>query len=84
MSINKKKYLLLGKSLFVFSVKSITEIEFHLKLMPEYQTKRLTLKQWFIFKLQVSMALIIMVLRESKLKGELIDNRIKHCFANAK
>lgn len=83
MSIYKKKYLLLGRALFVYAVKNLTELESHLRLMPEYQTKKMTFKKWFFFKLQITMALIIMVLRESQIKGELIDNRIKHCFADA-
>ncbi len=80
MKILRKRYLLLGRALFVHSVKYIVELEFHLKLMPEYQSKRLSFRQWLRFKLQLSLGIILMILRESKLKGELIDNRIKHCF----
>jgi hypothetical protein len=80
MQMNKKRYLLLGRALFVHSIQYIEALEFHLKLMPEYQKPGLTLLQWFRLKLQLSLAVIMMVLRESKIKGELIDNRILHCF----
>jgi len=82
LPINRKRYLLLGRALFVHAIKYIEELDFHLKLMPEYQSKRLTFRQWFRLKLQLSLAVIVMVLRESQIKGELIDNRIKHCFMN--
>lgn len=80
MNINKKKYLLLGRALFVHSIKFVVELEFHLKLMPIYQKERLVLKEWIRFKLQLTLAVILMLLHESKIKGELIDNRIIHCF----
>lgn len=84
LSISKKRYLLLGRALFTIAVKSISEIEFHLKLIPEFQKSRLTLKQWFRFKLQLTMALILMILRESEVRGNLIDNRVRHCFPKFK
>jgi len=80
MKMTKKRYLLLGRALFVHSIQYIEALEFHLKLIPEYQKHRLTFMQWFRLKLQLSLAVIMMVLRESKIKGELIDNRILHCF----
>jgi len=80
LSVYHKRYLILGRSLFIHSVNNIGNLELHIKLMPEYQKKRLTIKQWFYIKLQLTMSLIIMVLRESRIKGELIDNRIRHCF----
>lgn len=80
LSVYHKRYLILGRSLFFHSVNNIGNLELHIKLMPEYQKKRLTIKQWFYIKLQLTMSLIIMVLRESRIKGELIDNRIRHCF----
>lgn len=81
MKISGKRYLILGRALFIHSVKYVEELEFHLRLLPEYQKKRLSFVQWFRFKLQLSLAIIVMLLRESKLKGELIDNRIMHCFS---
>jgi hypothetical protein len=80
IQINRKRYLLLGRALFIHSIKYIEELEFHLKLMPEYQCKHLRIRQWFRLKLQLSLAVIVMMLRESRIKGELIDNRILHCF----
>jgi len=79
-SMKYKKGIILGKALFRQAIEYVGELEFHLKLLPEYQIKHLSLSQWFKFKLQLTFAVIIMLLRESKTKGELIDNRIKHCF----
>jgi hypothetical protein len=80
MNINIKKYFILGRALFVHTMQNLNNIEFYIKLMPEYQKKGLSFRQWFYLKLQLSYCIIIMILRESHLKGELIDNRIKHCF----
>lgn len=80
MHINKKRYLLLGRTLFVHSIKYIEELKFHLKLMPEFQVNRMSFRQWLRIKFQLSLSVIMMILRESMLKGELIDNRIRHCF----
>ncbi|HOD17528.1 MAG TPA: hypothetical protein PLF50_02000 [Candidatus Cloacimonadota bacterium] len=80
VSMRSKKVIILGKTLFVLALDSIGNLDLHLRLMPEYQKKRLTLRQYFFLKLQLSLALIMLLLREAKLKGELIDNRILHCF----
>jgi len=80
LKMKYKKYLILGRSLFVYSINNIGSIEFHLKLIPFYQKNKLSLKQWFDFKIQMTYAVITMILSESKIKGELIDNRISHCF----
>jgi len=78
--IDAKKHFILGRALFCFALTNIGNIEFHLKLMPEYQKSKLSFRQWFAVRLQQSFAIICMLLRESKLKGELIDNRIRHCY----
>ncbi len=80
LSIDAKKHLILGRALFNHAITQIGNIELHLRLLPEFQRSRLSLKQWFRFKLQQSFAIICMLLREAKLKGELIDNRIQHCY----
>lgn len=80
LRINSKKYLILGRALFVHTLQNLGNMELHLRLIPEYQKKSLTFKQWFNLKLQLSYGVISMMLRESHLKGELIDNRIQHCF----
>lgn len=79
-SIHYKKVLILGKALFTAAIHSVSDLELQLRLLPQFQKPHLSVKQWFRFKLTLSLALIIMLLRESKQKGELIDNRIKHCF----
>lgn len=75
-----KKSMILGRALFIHSLRYLEEMEDFLKLMPEYQKHRLSFRQWYRLKLQLTLALIFMLLRESYLKGELIDNRIRHCF----
>lgn len=80
LSINAKKHLILGRALFSHALMQIGNIEFHLRLLPEFQEPRLSLRKWFALRLQQSFAIICMLLRESKLKGELIDNRILHCY----
>jgi hypothetical protein len=83
MKMNRKKHLILGRSLFAHAMKNLLELEFHLKLMPEFQQVKLSLKQKFFQKLQMAYGIIVMLLRESRVKGELIDNRIRHCFTDA-
>lgn len=83
-TINIKKYLILGIALFENTLNNISNIEQHLRLIPEYQNSKLSIRQIYNFKLQQSFAIICMILREAKLKGELIDNRIKHCFNDIK
>ena len=80
INIHKLKYLILGKALYEKSLNSFQELELHLLLIPEYQVRKHTLPMWFRMKLLLSFALIKMLLSESQKKGELIDNRIKHCF----
>ncbi|MFO7659931.1 MAG: hypothetical protein R6V77_03370 [Candidatus Cloacimonadaceae bacterium] len=80
LSIDAKKHLILGRALFSHALLQIGNIEFHLRLLHEFQKPRLSLRLWFALRLQQSFAIIIMLLRESKLKGELIDNRIRHCY----
>jgi hypothetical protein len=80
MKIHTQKYFILGRALFVHTIRYMNDIDFHLRLNPEYQKKGLTFRQWFYLKLQLSFGIISMILRESRLKGELIDNRIIHCF----
>ena len=79
LNINAKKHLILGRALFSHALLQIGNIEFHLRLMPEFQKPRLSVRLWFSLRLQQSFAIICMLLRESKLKGELIDNRINFC-----
>jgi hypothetical protein len=79
-NIQVKKVFILGRTLFSLALNQLGELELHLRLLPEYQKNKLSLKQWFYLKLQLSLAIITLLIRESRLKGELIDNRIRHCF----
>jgi hypothetical protein len=78
--IRYKKSMILGRALFIHSLKHWEEVEAFLHLIPEYQKTKLSFRQWYWLKLQLTLALFFMILRESYQKGELIDNRIRHCF----
>ncbi len=79
LKMSVRKHIILGRALFCLALQQNANLEFHLRLLPEYQNKRLSLRQLFLFKLQQALAIIILLLREARLKGELIDNRIRHC-----
>ncbi len=78
--IHSKKYLLLGRALFNHAVNSLENLEMHLHIIPEYQVVKLKPKQYLALKLQLTYSILCLLIRESRLKGEMIDNRIKHCF----
>jgi hypothetical protein len=80
LKIDTKKYFILGRALLIHATDNLDNLQFYLKLMPEYQVSKLSLKQWFFLKLKLTHGIISMLMRESRIKGELIDNRIKHCF----
>jgi len=79
LGINKLKYLLLGRILFRSAFSSQTKLETYLDYIPSNQ---LTLSYWnraVRLRLTNLLAIIYIVIMEAELKGELIDNRIKHC-----
>lgn len=79
LSISKLKYLILGKSLYEMAFSSFAGITRHLSLIPGNQIRPKSLKSKFQLRLAYLLALLYIVLSESERKGELIDNRIKHC-----
>jgi hypothetical protein len=79
LGINKLKYLLLGRILFRSAFSSQTKLETYLDYIPSNQ---LTLSYWnraVRLRLTNLLAIIYIVIMEAEMKGELIDNRIKHC-----
>jgi len=79
LGINKLKFLLLGRILFRSAFSSQTKLETYLDYIPSNQ---LTLSYWnraVRLRLTNLLAIIYIVIMEAELKGELIDNRIKHC-----
>ena len=74
------KALILGRSLFTYATSQIQRIDFYINLIPYYQQNRLKTQDKFKQKIVLIVALVDVVLKESELLGELIDNRIKHCY----
>lgn len=83
LNISGKKYLILGKSLYETAFSSHTALGLHVSLIPSHQHK-LGWRELFFQKLNYLLALLSIVLRESEIKGEAIDNRIKHCYRRDK
>lgn len=79
VGINKMKYLILGKSLFDYATKASVDIELHVSLIVVRKIKHSRLRQLINKKLAQILAMIFLVIEESKLGGEIIDNRIRHC-----
>ncbi|MDD2227975.1 MAG: hypothetical protein PHY48_01025 [Candidatus Cloacimonetes bacterium] len=79
LGINKLKYLLLGRILFRSAFSSQTKLETYLDYVPSNQLKLSYWNRVVRLRLTNLLAIIYIVIMESELKGELIDNRIKHC-----
>ncbi len=83
--IKYMKVLLLGKMLFVKGIHAIKNIEFHVNQFPNLKKSS---KDSFVKKNQkkfkrnliILLTLIFYILQEAEIRGELIDNRINHCF----
>ena len=79
LGINKLKYLLLGRILFRSAFSSQTKLETYLDYIPSNQLKLSYWNRAVRLRLTNLLAIIYIVIMEAELKGELIDNRIKHC-----
>ncbi|HOH46400.1 MAG TPA: hypothetical protein PLX59_01055 [Candidatus Cloacimonadota bacterium] len=79
MGINSKKYLILGKSLYETAFSTHTALGLHVALIPSHQHRK-GWREIYHQKLTYLLALLSIVVRESEIKGEAIDNRIKHCY----
>lgn len=82
IGIDQKKYLILGKSLYETAFKSDTSLGLHLQLIPQFQSAKPSFSRQFRIKLSYLLALLYIIIKESERKGELIDNRIKHCHGD--
>lgn len=85
MGIKYLKWLLLGKLLFAKGNCAIQNIEFYVSQFPNLKTKKednivKRWRTWFRKNLIVLLALIFYIMQEATVRGELIDNRIEHCF----
>lgn len=77
--ISLLKYVILGKLLYEAAFSSYRQICFYQSLIPSLQVGGQSLKSRFNFRLASLLALLYYIIGEAKLKGELIDNRIRHC-----
>lgn len=82
LSINSKKYFILGKALYHTAFSSYSRLSLHISLIPTHQAAPKSRRQEFRLKLSYLLALLYLILRESRIKGELIDNRIRHCYGS--
>ncbi|MEF3694025.1 MAG: transposase [Candidatus Cloacimonadota bacterium] len=81
LRISSKKYLILGKSLYETAFSTHTALGCHVSLIPTNQHAK-GWKHSFNLKLCYLLALLTIVLQESEIRGEAIDNRIKHCYGS--
>lgn len=80
LSINLLKYLILGRILYFAAFDSYNSIRNWQNLVPSMLTRKESIKNRFTDGLSITLALILYVLAEAKLKGEAIDNRILLCY----
>ncbi len=79
------KYLILGNALFQSAQRAMDRLGFFVEMFPEYQTQAGSrLRRNFHKNLTTVLALVFFIIRESEVQGELIDNRIRHCFKKIK
>lgn len=79
LKIGALKYVVLGKILFANAFNSYDEITFHQSLIPTQQKGKPSLAARFRVRLSSVLALLLTLSRESRLRGEQIDNRIACC-----
>ncbi|MDZ4121788.1 MAG: hypothetical protein U1C33_05170 [Candidatus Cloacimonadaceae bacterium] len=80
ISIHKKKYLILGQILYGIAMKKVGDLEFHIESVPANQQRKKKWREAMNKKLALILSLLFLVTRESEYTGEIIDNRIKHCY----
>lgn len=73
------KYVILGKILFANALNSYESIAFHQSLIPTQQETKPALAHRLKVRLSAVLALLLTLSRESRLRGEQIDNRIALC-----
>ncbi len=79
LKIGLLKYVILGKILFANALNSYPDIAFHHSLIPTEQIGKPNLAKRFRVRLAAVLALLLTLSRESRLRGEQIDNRIVAC-----
>ncbi len=79
LRIGVLKYLILGKILFANAFNAYDQIIWHQSLIPSEQGVKLSLAHRFRVRLAAVLALLLFLLRESRIRGGQIDNRIACC-----
>lgn len=79
LSLHRKKGLLLGRILYSLAQDTIAKAGFYHGLIPSNQLNRISFRLRIKNKLAIVLCLLYVALIESKMRGELIDNRIRHC-----
>lgn len=79
LRIGTLKYVVLGKILFANAFNSYEDIAFHQSLIPSEQVGKPSLGHRFRVRLSAVLALLLTLSRESRVRGEQIDNRIILC-----
>jgi hypothetical protein len=84
IGIQRQKVIILARTLYIHALGVLDDFEFHIDGIPTNQVTGRSLKQYVHKKLALILALLFMVIKESQIGGELIDNRIRHCFKEVK
>jgi hypothetical protein len=79
VSISLLKYVILGKLLYEASFSSYRDIVYFQGFIPSLLLEGRSFRGRFRARLSSLLALLYYIIGEAKFKGELIDNRIRHC-----
>jgi len=79
-NIHWQKYLILGRILYEAAFRSYPRLKAWQDLIPSSKLAPRGFKGRFNRALASSLALALYVMEEARRKGELIDNRIEHCY----
>lgn len=80
LGITFKKSVILGKVLFQKASSAQEVSDFTLRNFPVERSAKRSLKRVFQRNITLMLSLVMFLSRESTIRGELIDNRIQHCF----
>lgn len=84
LPITLKKSIILGNILFSKSSQVVDISEFTLKQFPLERRGGRGFRRIFRRNITLILGLVLFLRRESTIQGELIDNRVKHCFGREK
>ncbi len=82
--ITFKKSVILGKVLFQKASSALEVSDFTLRNFPIERSSKRSIGRVFRRNITLMLSLVMFLSRESTIRGELIDNRIQHCFSSQK